>query len=179
MGKSNNFQVGRRGYEQERKPKFPEKVNPYLERFGLEIEMLEEPQSIKKKYKEAGIPDYVVKRKDSGEPIAYLEAEFVLEGRWPTGQKFKFPTIRWPDRKYKHFKKSNGLYKNLPVFMISIRGGDLKDAYYIDARTWIEKAKKEKVRDSVFWGINIDDEDLGHGLEALGGYILDRIKRYS
>jgi len=172
----NNFQVGRRGYEQERKPKFPEIVNPCLERYGLEIEVLEEPSSIRRAYRKAGVPDYVVKRKESGTPVAYLEAEFVMEGRWPTGKSFKYKTIRWPDRKYQHYKNAGGLYNGLPVFMISIRGGDLSDAYYIDAQTWIRKAKKETVWGSIFWGININDDELGQGLEGLGEYIIKKIK---
>ena len=162
----NDFQPGRYGYEQERKPKFPAVVNPHLAGFGLEIKVLEEG---------GDVPDYVVVRRSDGKPVAYLEAEFALEGRWPTGQPFKYDTIRWPERKYERYRASGGLYNGLPVFMITIRGGDLGDAYYMDARTWISKAKKERVWGSIFWGVSKDDEDLGHGLEGLGKYIIDRI----
>jgi len=175
----NNFQVGRWGYEQERKRKFPEIVNPYLASFGLEIEALGEPRGVRRDNREAGVPDYVVKRRDSGESVAYLEAEFVMEGRWPTGQPFKYETVRWPDRKYQYYTRTGGLYEGLPVFMISIRGGDLGDAYYIDARIWIKKAKKERVRGSIFWAISRDDEELGRGLEGLGKYIIEKVERNS
>lgn len=159
----NSFQPGRAGWEKEQKSKFPDVINKILKEKGHDIKV----QSIEK-------ADFEVKK--DGQVIAYLEAEFPLAGRWPSGEEFKYPTIRWPERKYEHYKQWNGFFNGKPLFMITIKG-DLSDAYFMDAKTWFQKGKKEKVFDSVFYGISRNDPDLGRGLEKLADYILERIRR--
>jgi len=159
----NNFQVGRAGWEKEQKSKFPDVINKMLNEKGYDIEFQETEET-----------DYEVKKDD--QVIAYFEAEFPLSGRWSSGEEFKYPTIRWPERKYEHYKQWNGLYNGKPLFMITIKG-DLSDAFYVDAKTWFEKGKKEKAWDSIFYGIGKNDPELGHGLEKLANYMLDRIRK--
>jgi hypothetical protein len=161
----NHYQIGRAGYEKDKKPMFAEKINSMKQMKDRNIEF--------QVFKEGG-PDYEVKK--DGNVIAYFEAEFALEGRWPPGEDFKFETIRWPERKYNNYKKLEGFYNGKPLFMITIRC-DLTDCYYIDARTWLQKGKPERVWGSVFYGIDKNDPDLGHGLQGLVDYMLDRIKK--
>jgi len=163
----NNFQVGRAGWERDRKPKFVEVINKMLEEKGYNFKFyeIEEHKGL--------VPDYEVKEGEN--VIAYFEAEFPLSGRWRTGEDFRFPTIRWPKRKFDHYGQWSGLYNGKPLFMITIKG-DLTDAYYIDAKTWFKRGKEEKVRSSIFYAINKDDTELGHGLEELADYMLNRIE---
>jgi hypothetical protein len=53
---------------------------------------------------------------------------------------------------------------------------DLEDAYYLDAKTWFSKAKKENFRGSIFYGVDKTDPDLGRGLETLEKYARIRLK---
>lgn len=159
----NHFQPGRAGWEKEQKSKFLPIIEKIFKEKGYNVRCLG-----------TGEPDYEVIK--NGQTIAYFEAEFPLAGRWPTGEDFKYPTIRWPERKYEHYKTWNGFYNEKPLFMITVKG-DLSDAYYIDAKTWFQKGKKERVFDSVFYGIDKNDPELGRGLEKLADYMLDRIRK--
>jgi hypothetical protein len=161
----NDYQIGRAGYEKDKKPMFADKINSMKQMKDRNIEF--------QVFKEGG-PDYEVKK--DGNVIAYFEAEFPLPGRWRPDEDFRFPTIRWPKRKYDHYIQWGGLYNGKPLFMITIKS-DLTDCYYIDAKTWFQKGKEERVGGSVFYGIDKNDPDLGHGLQGLVDYMLDRIKK--
>jgi hypothetical protein len=120
-----------------------------------------------------GEPDYELR---SGESVvSYFEAEFPQEGRWPSGGEFRFATIRWPQRKWKRYRKGKGLYEKKPLFLISVRC-DLEDAYYLDAKTWFSKAKKEEFRSSIFYGVDKTDPDLGKGLDNIERYTKTRLR---
>ena len=162
----NNFQPGRAGRVERLKRSFPKEVNRLLK--GLRFECFGES--------EAGKPDYQVF--NGQEIIAYLEAEFPDEGRWPFGGEFRYDTIRWPLRKWEHYCQGTqpGFYNGKPLFMISIRG-DLKDAYYIDALTWCDKSQIEHVRSSVFRGFPKTYPQMGKGIEGLQKYIISRLKK--
>jgi hypothetical protein len=67
------------------------------------------------------------------------------------------------------------LYEKKPLFLISVRC-DLGDAYYLHAKTWFSKAKKEEFRGSVFYGVDKSDPDLGRGLDTLEKYATTRLK---
>lgn len=162
-GNLNRFQVGRAGREKRLRPLFCEEVNKFLKDFHFEL------------FEQVG-PDYKVLKGE--EIVAYFEAEFPDEGRWPLGGDFKFDTIRWPLRKWEHYCQGMqaGFYKEKPLFMISIRG-DLKDAYYIDALTWCEKSQIEHVRSSVFRGFPKTYTEMGKGIDKLEVYVLDRLEK--
>ena len=124
----------------------------------------------------SGEPDYEVYDSQSGDIVCYFEAEFPEESRWPQGGDFRYPTIRWPSRKWEHYKSVNGLFNGRPVFLISVRG-DLQDAYYIDCRTWFRRGKKECLSNgTVYYGLKKDDPDLGKGLKNILNYILSKIR---
>jgi hypothetical protein len=158
-----HFQVGRAGREKRLRSEFCTSINALLESrgSGLRFSLFGKPNE----------PDYAVTT--DGSAIAYFEAEFPEEGRWPFGGEFKFPTIRWPERKWDHYKPGKGRYKRKPFFLISIRG-DLGDAYYLDAKTWFAKASKEKFWGSVFYGVSKADPNLGRGLENIEDYTRSR-----
>jgi hypothetical protein len=143
----NNFQIGRAGREKRLKPLFPDEVNKHVRKLHFETFG-------------NGKPDYRVYREQ--EVIAYFEAEFPDEGRWPLGGKFRYETIRWPERKWEHYCQTDqpGFYDGKPLFMISIRG-DLGDAYYIDTLTWCKKSQIEHVRSSVFRGFPKTYPEMG------------------
>lgn len=123
-----------------------------------------------------GEPDYEVHDLAKGEIVCYFEAEFPESDRWPPGAEFKYPTIRWPSRKWDHYISKNGLFNGKPVFLISVRE-DLQDAYYIDCRTWFKKARKEGLPNgTLYYGLKKDDEDLGRGLMNIPSYIMKKIK---
>lgn len=123
-----------------------------------------------------GEPDYEVFDYRSGKTICYFEAEFPEESRWPPGGEFKYATIRWPSRKWRHYRATNGLFNGLPIFLISIRG-DLQDAYYVDCRTWFKKGKEERLPNgTVYYGLRKDEPDLGRGLENIARYVYSKIK---
>lgn len=124
----------------------------------------------------SGEPDYEVLDREKGEIICYFEAEFPDIDRWPPGSEFKYPTIRWPSRKWVHYRSLNGLFRGKPLFLITIRD-DLQDAYYIDCRTWFKKAKEERLSNGTcYYGLKKDDEDLGRGLKNIPSYIMKKIK---
>ena len=160
-----SFQVGRKGIEERLLPKFVETMNGLLDqqRSDLRFSVFGKPRA----------PDYEVRRGET--PVAYFEAEFPQEGRWPPGSEFRFATIRWPERKWKRYRRSRGLYEKKPLFLISVRC-DLGDAYYLDTKTWFSKAKKENFRGSIFYGVDKTDPDLGRGLETLEKYAKNRLK---
>ncbi len=160
-----SFQVGRAGIEKQLLPKFVEKMNNVLDKQGSDLRF-----SV---FGKRGEPDYEVRSAET--VISYFEAEFPQEGRWPSGGEFRFVTIRWPERKWKRYRRGRGLYEKKPLFLISIRC-DLGDAYYLDAKTWFGKAKKESFRGSVFYGVDKTDPDLGRGLETLEKYTNGRLK---
>lgn len=161
-GNLNRYQVGRAGREKRLRPLFCQEVNKFLEEFRFEL------------FEQQG-PDYMVLK--GQEIVAYFEAEFPEEGRWPLGGEFKYDTIRWPLRKWEHYCQASqpGFYSGKPLFMMSIRG-DLKDAYYIDAVTWCQKSQVEHVRTSVFRGFPKTYSEMGKGLEKIEEYILTRLK---
>jgi hypothetical protein len=158
------FQVGRAGREKRLRPEFCSSVNALLKSKGsdLRFSLFGKPNE----------PDYALELR--GSTIAYFEAEFPEEGRWPFGEEFRFETIRWPERKWDHYKHGKGRYLRKPFFLISIRG-DLGDAYYLDAKTWFAKAKKERFWGSVFYGVKKDDPELGRGLDKIEDYIRTRV----
>lgn len=161
-GYLNRFQVGRAGREKRLRPLFCEEVNKFLKELRFEV------------VEQVG-PDYKVLK--GQELVAYFEAEFPEEGRWPLGGEFKYDTIRWPERKWNQYcGGGQGLYNGKPLFMTSIRG-DLGDAYYIDALTWCQESQIEHVRNSVFRGFPKTYPEMGKGIGELEGYILNRLKQ--
>ena len=160
-GYLNQFQTGRAGREKRLRPLFCDEINKLLKQFHFAP------------FEHVG-PDYKVLK--AQEIVAYFEAEFPTEGRWPRGGDFKYDTIRWPLRKWNQYcEKGDGLYNGKPLFLISIRD-DLKDAYYIDAFTWCEKSQVEHVRGSTFRGFPKTYSDWGRGLSQLEHYMVTRIK---
>lgn len=160
-GNLNRYQMGRAGREKRLRPAFPNEVNRHLKE--LRFETFGD-----------GKPDYRVYR--GQEVIAYFEAEFPDEGRWPLDGDFVYDTIRWPLRKWEHYcqKGQAGFYNGKPLFMTSIRG-DLKDAYYIDALTWCKESQEEYAR-GYYRGFPKTYPDFGKGLEKLEEYILSRLE---
>lgn len=160
-GYLNHFQSGRAGREKRLRPEFCNEVNKILRNF--KFEPLQQGA------------DYKVLK--GQEIVAYFEAEFPDEGRWPMGGDFKYETIRWPLRKWEQYcEAGDGLFNGKPLFMISIRG-DLKDAYYIDALTWCQKSQIEKFRDNVFRGFPKTYSEFGKGLEQLEDYMFNRFQK--
>ena len=160
-GYLNQFQGGRAGREKRLRPLFCDEINKILKNQSFAI------------FEKVG-PDYKVLK--GQEIVAYFEAEFPTEGRWPRGGEFKYDTIRWPLRKWEQYCEQNdGLYNGKPLFMISIRD-DLKDAYYIDTLTWCQKSQVEHVRGSIFRGFPKTYPEMGKGLEKLEEYVLSRLK---
>jgi len=160
-----SFQTGRAGIEKQLLPKFVERINNVLSGQGSALRFTV--------FGKRGEPDYEVKLAET--VVSFFEAEFPQEGRWPAGGEFRYATIRWPQRKWKRYRRDKGLYEKKPLFLISVRC-DLGDAYYLDAKTWFSKAKKENFRGSVFYGVDKTDPDLGRGLETLEIYVKNRLK---
>ena len=159
-----SFQVGRAGIEKRLLPEFVGRINSVLNEQNSDLRFAV--------FGKRGEPDYELK---SGETVvAYFEAEFPQEGRWPAGSEFRFATIRWPQRKWKRYRRGKGLYEKKPLFLISVRC-DLGDAYYLDAKTWFRKAKKEEFRSSIFYGVEKSNTDLGKGLDTLEKYTKTRL----
>ena len=159
------YQKGRAGREKRLRQEFCPAINSVYEKIASTL-----------RFNLHGItsePDYEVAI--DSKTVAYFEAEFPDEGRWPFGDEFQFPTIRWPDRKWDHYKPGEGFFDSKPLFFISIRG-DLGDAYYLDGKTWFAKGKKEKFWDSVFYGLPKSDPDLGRGLAEIESYVRNRVK---
>lgn len=156
-----DFQPARAGRAERLRLSFPNVVNQHMKRLRFEA------------WAERGVPDFKVLKGD--EVIAYFEAEFPDEGRWPPGDEFKYETIRWPERKRRYCQEVEGTYLGKPLFLITIRC-DLQDAYYIDAKTWCQKAKEETQSGSKFYGFPKDCPDLGKGLCQIEEYILRRIE---
>lgn len=162
-GYLNQFQAGRAGREKRLRPLFCGEINNVLKNHRFTV------------FERVG-PDYEVLTKDEDEIVAYFEAEFPTEGRWPIGGEFRYETIRWPLRKWEEYcEEGNGLYNGKPLFLISIRD-DLKDAYYIDALTWCTKSQIEHVRGSVFRGFPKTYSEMGKGIEQLEDYIMHRLR---
>lgn len=160
-GYLNHFQGGRAGREKRLRPVFCDVINNIMKNLRFEV------------FEKVG-PDYKILKDQK--VIAYFEAEFPTEGRWPIGGDFKYDTIRWPLRKWEQYCEGlDGLYNGKPLFMISIRD-DLTDAYYIDALTWCQKSNKEYVRGSIFHGFPKNYKYLGKGIQELEDYIVLRLR---
>jgi len=148
--------------------KFEQVINDFLKKHGSNLRF---------KYRGiTGEPDYEVYDVNSGQVICYFEAEFPESSRWPPGGEWKYRTIRWPSRKWEYYRRTGGLFNNLPTFLISVRE-DCKDAYYIDCRVWLNKAKKERLPNGTsYYGLSKNDPDLRRAFENLTRYIFERLK---
>jgi hypothetical protein len=153
------------------------------ERLSIEFEQIinnflkEQGSNLRFRYRgRTGEPDFEVYNVDNGQVLCYFEAEFPDISRWPPGGEWKYETVRWPSRKWEYYKETGGLFSNSPVFLISIRE-DCKDAYYIDCRIWLNKAKMEKLYNGTkYYGLPKNDPDLKRGFKDLIKYILERLK---
>lgn len=162
MGR-HNFELSRLKREEQLKPEFLERANRLFKTLSLQLGQEDEP-------------DYRVMKEE--EVVAFLEAEFLEQYRWPQ-QGFRYPTVRWPERKRVYCQDPQpGFYRGRPVFLISIRY-DLEDAVYIDAQTWCRKATLEVIRrrGERYWGLPKDDPDLQWGLGSLEDYLLRSLEK--
>lgn len=148
--------------------KFEKVVNESLERDGSNLRF---------RYRgKPGEPDYEVYDISTNGIVCYFEAEFPDSSRWPPGGEWVYSTIRWPSRKWEHYKAEGGFFKERPLFLISVRE-DLSDAYYIDCKTWFKKAEKETIANgTVYYGLSKDDPELGRGIESIPKYISKKIE---
>jgi hypothetical protein len=161
------FVKSRYNRAEELKIKFEQVINSFLERNGSNLRFRHREEAIG--------PDYEVYCIDSGQILCYFEAEFPETSRWPPGGEWRYRTVRWPERKWEYYKRTAGLFDNRPVFLISIRE-DCEDAYYIDCRVWLNKARKERLRNgTVYYGLDKNDPNLKRGFKDLTKYILERL----